>query len=166
VNGRLVGGFLVLIALVAGAAVYWTQVYAFYRPASFAPGAEILLTPIESRVPEPIIVADLEGTEKTSSPLGFKACFTTPLSQAMLSETYAAYPEATPTVAPAWFDCYDAAAIGQAIEAGEALAFLSEAEISPQIDRVVAVFPDGRAFAWHQVRPGVAEGLLPTEAEE
>ena len=43
------------------------------------------------------------------------------------------------------------AAIGAALESGEALAFLSEPEIHPGVDRVVAVFPDGRAFAWHQL---------------
>ena len=38
-------------------------------------------------------------------------------------------------------------------ERGEALAFLSQAGIAPQIDRVVAVSPDGRAYAWHQIAP-------------
>ena len=80
-----------------------------------------------------------------------------PLTQAMLSETYMAYEGATPTVAPGWFGCFDAQAIGAALERGEALAFLSEAGIAPKIDRVVAVFPDGRAFAWHQVSPQAEE---------
>jgi hypothetical protein len=31
------------------------------------------------------------------------------------------------------------------------LAFLSQADISKGVDRVVAVFADGRAFAWHQL---------------
>ena len=46
-----------------------------------------------------------------------------------------------------------AARIGEALEKGEAIAFLSQANIAPQIDRVVAVFPDGRAYAWHQLSP-------------
>ena len=41
---------------------------------------------------------------------------------------------------------------------GEALAFLSQSDIAPDVDRVVAVFADGRAFAWHQFRPGALEG--------
>jgi hypothetical protein len=57
-----------------------------------------------------------------------------------------------PLNAPAAFPCFDAAAIGAALESGEALAFLSEPEIHPGVDRVVAVFADGRAFAWHQLR--------------
>lgn len=152
-NGKIVAGGIVLTGLVAGVAMYWLQVYAFYRPVSFAPGAEILLTPIVGNTPEAIVVADVQGIDADSSPLRFRACFTTPLSLAMLTETYQIYDAAEPTVAPGWFDCFDAAAIGSALESGEALAFLSQAAIAPQVDRVVAVFPDGRAYAWHQLHP-------------
>ena len=31
------------------------------------------------------------------------------------------------------------------------VAFLSVADITRGVDRVVAVFPDGQAFAWHQL---------------
>jgi hypothetical protein len=159
VNGKIVGGGLLVIGAVAGIALYYLEVYAYYQPVAFVPGAEILLTTLQSRTPEAIVVDDLQGTEKTSSPLGFRACFTTPLSQAMLTETYAPYAKAEPTIAPPWFDCFDAAQIGAALERGEALAFLSVADIAPQIDRVVAVFGDGRAYAWHQVKEGTAQGL-------
>ncbi len=158
-NGKIVGGFLVVTALVAGIAMYWLQVYAFYEPVSFTPGDEIRLTPIESPVPEAIVVEDVQGIDATSSPLRFRACFTTPLTHAMLTETYRAYPAAAPTIAPGWFDCFDANAIGAALEKGEALAFLSQENIAPKIDRVVAVFPDGRAYAWHQVQPETPEGI-------
>jgi hypothetical protein len=145
----------VLIGLVAGVAMYWLQVYAFYDEARFTPGAEITLVPIDSDTPEAIVVADLEGIDATSSPLRFRACFTTPLTQATLTETYRIYDAPTPLTAPGWFDCFDAEAIGAALERGEALAFLSQAEIAVGVDRVVAVFPDGRAFAWHQLAPEV-----------
>ena len=152
-NGKIVAGGIVLTGVVAGVAMYWLQVHAFYEPAFFAPGAEILLTPIVGSDPEAIVVSDVQGIDADSSPLRFRACFTTPLSLAMLTETYQVYAAAEPTIAPGWFDCFDAAAIGLALTSGEALAFLSEAAIHPQVDRVVAVFPDGRAFAWHQLKP-------------
>jgi hypothetical protein len=76
----------------------------------------------------------------------------------MLTETYRAYQGATPLNAPSWFDCFDATEIGAALENGQALAFLSQSNIAPDVDRVVAVFADGRAFAWHQFRPGALEG--------
>ena len=150
-NGKLVAGGIVLTGLVAGIAMYWLQVYAFYEPVSFTPGTEITLVPLEGAVPEAIVVENIEGIDADSSPLRFRACFTTPLTQATLTETYQLYDRPTPLTAPGWFDCFDADAIGEALERGEALAFLSQANISKGVDRVVAVFPDGRAFAWHQL---------------
>ena len=152
-NGKIVGGFIVLVAAVAGIAMYWLQEYAFYQPASFQPGNEIKLTLIESGLSEPILAEGVEGIDADSSPLRFRACFHTPLSQAMLTETYKMYDKAVPLNAPSWFGCFDAARIGEALEKGEAIAFLSQANIAPQVDRVVAVFPDGRAYAWHQLSP-------------
>ncbi|MBD1203727.1 MAG: histidine kinase [Rhodobacteraceae bacterium] len=150
-NGKIVGGLIVLIGAVAGIAMYWLQVYAFYEEVAFEPGTEIRLTLIEGGVAEPIIAEEVTGIDSDSSPIRFRACFRTPMTQAMLTETYRMYPEAVPNVAPGWFDCFDAQAIGAALEKGEAIAFLSEANIHPGVDRVVAVFPDGRAFAWHQL---------------
>lgn len=157
-NGKIVAGGIVGFTAVAGVAMYWLQVYAFYEPARFVPGAEIVLTPIDSGTPEPILAEAVEGIDGTSSPLRFRACFRTPLSQAMLSETYLAYEGATPLTGPSWFDCFDAMAIGAALDSGEALAFLSQSDVAPDVDRVVAVFADGRAYAWHQFRPGALEG--------
>jgi hypothetical protein len=149
--GRIAAGFLVVIAAIGGAAMWYLQVYAFYEPVAFQPGQEIRLTPIMGSMPEPILAEDVSGIDSESSPIRFRACFTTPLSLAMLSETYVSYDRPEPLVAPGWFDCFDAQAIGTALERGEALAFLSEAQIHPGVDRVVAVFPDGRAFGWHQL---------------
>lgn len=157
-KGKLVGGFIVFVALATGIAVYWLQEYAYYHEAAFNPGAEILLTPIESDQPEVILAQNVQGIDAESSPLRFRACFATPLTQGMLTETYRAYEGAEPLNAPSWFDCFDAAAIGAALESGEALAFLSQEGIAPDVDRVVAVFADGRAYAWQQFRPGALEG--------
>ena len=69
----------------------------------------------------------------------------------MLTETFVPYEEATPLTAPGWFDCFDAVQIGADIEQGNALAFLGERNIKDGVDRVVAIYPDGRGFAWHQL---------------
>ncbi len=150
-NGKLIVGFLVVTALLAGAAIYYLQVYAYYervQPASAA--AVIRLTPVAG-TPEPMLTADFEGIDADSSPLRFRGCFTTPMSLAMLSETYEVYEKPTPLIAPSWFSCFDAGRIGADLEAGTALAFLSEKNIHPGVDRVVAVYPDGRAYAWQQL---------------
>ena len=150
-NGKFVGGGIVIAAALAGAGIWYAQVYAYYKPANFQPGAEIALTPILGNAPEVILADHIEGIDSDSSPLRFRACFHTPLSQAMLTETYKVYDKATPLIAPSWFDCFDAEKITTALETGEAIAFLSVADITRGVDRVVAVFPDGRAFAWHQL---------------
>jgi hypothetical protein len=162
VNGKVVAGFIVLIALIAGIGGYWLQEYAFYADVTFKPGQEITLTPISSDTPETIPVKDMKGIDATSSPLRFRACFTSVVSLATLTETYKVYPGATPLNAPSWFSCFDAGKIADALATGEAVAFLSQANVIPntdkvEVDRVVAVFPDGRAFAWNQLAPGVEQ---------
>lgn len=156
-SGKILGGFIVLISLISGIAIYWLQVYAFYEPVTFTPGAEIRLVPLDRDEPEVIVVENIEGIDATSSPMRFRACFTTPLSQAMLTETYRVYENPVPLVGPGWFDCFDAEVIGRALERGEAIAFLSEKEIARGVDRVVAVFGDGRAYAWHQLNGSLEE---------
>ena len=72
-KGKLVGGFIVFVALATGIAVYWLQEYAYYHEAAFNPGAEILLTPIESDQPEVILAQNVQGIDAESSPLRFRA---------------------------------------------------------------------------------------------
>lgn len=149
--GKLIGGGIVVLSLLAGVALYWTQEYAYFHPAKFEPGAEIQLTPIIGDMPEVIVADNVQGVDSDSSPIRFRACFHTPLSQGMLTETYKVYDKAEPLVGPSWFDCFDAGKIDAALKTGEAIAFLSVQDIVPGVDRVVAVFPDGNAYAWHQL---------------
>ena len=153
--GKLVGGAIVLVALIAGAAVYYLQVFHFYDEVS-EEGVEIRLTGLDGTV-EPMLADGVRAIDATSSPLRFRACFSTPESLALLTESYEITDEAVPLVAPGWFDCFDADAIGAALENGEAIAFMGERGIADGVDRVVAVYPDGRAFAWHQLNEKYAD---------
>ncbi|MDP3860355.1 MAG: DUF6446 family protein [Phaeovulum sp.] len=151
-NGKAVGLILVISALMTGAAVWYLQVYGYYDPIpASAPAAEVRLTSLVTGQPEKIIAAGFQGIDADSSPLRFRACFTTPLGLAVATESFKVYDAATPLNAPGWFDCFNAARIGGDLEAGRAVAFLSVADITPGIDRVVAIYPDGRAYAWHQL---------------
>ena len=156
-KGNIVVSGIVLTAAIAGAFVYYTQVYAYYTPVTFTPGAEILLTPIVSATPEAIIADNLMGIDADSSPLRFRACFHSDADLSTLTEAFQTYDRADPLIAPSWFTCFDAARIGAALETGEAVAFLGQAGIAPQVDRVIAVFPDGSAYAWHQLQPETGE---------
>ena len=161
-NGKIAAGSIVVIAALVGGAVWYLQTYAFYAQVKFTPGAEIVLTPITSDQPEPIVVKDVQGIDSDSSPLRYRACFTTLMTLATLTEGYKVYDGATPLYAPNWFSCFDAEKIGAAILTGQAVAFLGQKNIVPnqdnvEIDRVIAVFPDGRAFAWNQLAPGTEQ---------
>lgn len=162
--GRIAVGFIVLTAVIGGAALWYTAEHAFYEPVVFTPGAEIRLVPLAGDQPEPILVEGVEGTDAESSPIKFRACFKTPLSLAMLTETYRPYENAVPLIAPTSFPCFDAEAIGAALQTGDAVAFLSEPGIHPGVDRVVAVFQDGRAYAWHQLQP--EKVILPASGQD
>jgi hypothetical protein len=164
--GRVAVAVIMLAAALGGAFLWYTAERAFYEPVAFTPGAEIRLVPLIGDQPEAIVVNGIEGTDAESSPIKFRACFTTPLTLAMLSETYRPYDGAVPLNAPADFACFDAAALGAALESGEALAFLSEPNITYGIDRVVAVTGDGRGFAWHQINACGAEVFAGRPAPE
>jgi len=140
-----------MIALLAGAAMYYLQVYHFYEPVEATGTDDVQLTNLVTGAPEPVLYNAFEGIDANSSPIRYRACFTTPMSHAILTETFVAYEGAAPLTAPRWFDCFDAKAIGAALEDGRALAFLGQENILYGIDRVVAITEDGRGFAWQQI---------------
>ncbi|GGE10137.1 hypothetical protein SAMN05421774_102236 [Gemmobacter megaterium] len=144
-TGRIAAIAIVLSAIVAGAAMYWMQVYAFYDR---LPETTVLRVSTETGV-QPLSLAAFEGIDANSSPLRFRAC----ARLAEMTEVAHALPatDPDPLTAPGWFGCFDAEAIGTAIKRGEATAYLSEREIHRGVDRLIAVFPDGRAYAWHQL---------------
>jgi hypothetical protein len=137
-----------LSGLLAGGFMYYLQVYGFYEAA--AP-EEVTLVSLVSEQPEPIIADGLTAIDADSSPIRFRACFTTPMSFALLSETYVPVEGASPRNAPGWFDCFDAAAIGAEIEAGTALTFLGAKNVEYGVDRIVAITEDGRGYIWHEL---------------
>ena len=149
--GKLIVGAIVIVSAIAGGFLWYTAERAYYTPVAFQPGAEIRLVPLTSDQPEAIIVNGIEGIDADSSPLKFRACFITPMTVAMLTESYRIYEKPTPLFAPRWFSCFDAQAIGEDLETGKAVAILSDENIKPGVDRVVAVYPDGRAYAWQQL---------------
>jgi len=148
--GKVLSIGILAAALIAGVAMYYLQVYHFYekvRPASGGGTVTMRIT-LASGETRTLPVRDFEGIDADSSPIRFRACFRTELPPGADPVAYGA---AEPLNAPGWFDCFDAGAIGAALQDGSARAYLSEAHITYGIDRVIAVYPDGRAFAWHQI---------------
>ncbi|MEO0678157.1 MAG: DUF6446 family protein, partial [Pseudomonadota bacterium] len=147
-SGKIISVLLALVTLAVGGGVYYAQVYGFYYDVA---EAEVRLTSLASTAPEPIEIESFEAIDADSSPIRYRACFTTPTPLTTLSETFEVFEDAEPLTAPGWFDCFDAEAIGAAIRAGEAVAFTGTRNLEYGIDRVVAVTASGQGFVWHQV---------------
>lgn len=115
-----------------------------YQPVT----TQIRLLPYIGDTSEVINANDLNAVANTADPLSFHGCFKTQLSYGLLTETYQTHDRPTPKSES--LSCFDAAQVQADLNAGNALAFVGEKNIHPSIDRVVAVYEDGRAFAWHQ----------------
>ncbi|MEM1101023.1 MAG: DUF6446 family protein [Pseudomonadota bacterium] len=146
--GKIIAVLLALVTLGVGGGVYYAQVYGFYYDVE---DATVELTSLSSQQPEPILTEGLEAIDADSSPIRFRACFTTPTSLATFTETYEIFDAAEPLTAPGWFDCFDAESIGAALDAGTAIAFTGTRNLEYGIDRVVAITEAGQGFVWHQV---------------
>ena len=146
-------------AMLAAVVMYYQLVYAGYAELTQAEVGEIQLLSVVTGAPEPILsenvmaIDTVEEGVRISGAISFRACFETPSSQAMLTETYQIAENAVPLNAPSWFECFNAQDIGAAIEDGNAIPFMSEENISYGVDRIVAILPDGRGFVWHQLNP-------------
>jgi hypothetical protein len=97
---------------------------------------------------ELIEVQGLKAVAVSSDPTTFRGCFKAGLSYGFLTETYQIYE--APKPAASAHPCFDADQLQADLDTGHALAFVGEQDIHPGIDRVVAIYDDGRAYAWHQ----------------
>ncbi|GFE65952.1 DUF6446 family protein [Litoreibacter roseus] len=150
-NGKVIASLIVLMAVIAGGWMYYLQVYAFYETVAAETMGDVELVSVTSEMPEAILATDVTAIDADSSPIRFRACFVTPMSQALLTESYVLYDDPVPLTAPDWFECFDAQSIGDALADGTALAFTGEENIAYGVDRVVAIFEDGRGYIWHQL---------------
>ncbi|MDT0682615.1 DUF6446 family protein [Roseicyclus sp. F158] len=146
-NGKVLGMIIIAAAALVGAGVWWTAEYAYFEPVE---DARIELTRVDGTV-EPILAENVEAIDRETSPISYRACFETSQSDAMLTETYEIYAGAEPLNASRGFACFDADAIGEALEQETAIAYLGRRDIEYGIDRVVAITEDGRGYAWNQI---------------
>ncbi len=150
-TGKILAGVIVAAALLAGAAIYYLQVYAFYERLAPTGPNDVQLTARATGTPEPLAHTGFQAIDAESSPIRYRACFHTDLDPETLAARFTPYADPVPLEAPGWFDCFDAGAIGAALEAGRARAFLGQENIRYGIDRVVAITGAGDGYAWHQI---------------
>ena len=150
-NGKYLAGGIVVLGVIFGAAIYYLQIYGFYRTVPATGALDVQMLVQETGVSEPVEHSDFQAIDADSSPIRYRSCFTTPLGLDAARARYVAAPKALPRNAPGWFDCFDAAAIGAALEAGTADTFISLKNIAYGVDRVVAITADGHGFSWHEL---------------
>ena len=150
-SGKLVAGAIVMVALAAGALLYYLQIYGFYVEVPAQGRDDVVLVNLVTEEPEPILHDNFRAIDADSSPIRYRACFETSHSLAMLTETYVMVDPTPPRNAPGWFDCFDAEAIAAEIKDGTALTFLSQKNVAYGVDRIVAVTDDGRGYVWHEL---------------
>ncbi|MFP7673523.1 DUF6446 family protein [Marivita sp. S0852] len=149
-TGKIAGLTILVSALIAGVAMYYLQVYAFYDEVTPTGVDDVQITTLQG-VQEVILYEDFQAIDADSSPIRYRACFTTQTPLSTLLATYEAYPGAAPRTAPGWFDCFDAEALGEEIRSGRAHVFTGQRNLEFGIDRVVAITDDGRGYIWHEV---------------
>ena len=149
--GRIAILAILLCALLAGGSLWYLQVYGYYDRVTPTPGQDVAMVPLGESAAVPVAYADFQAIDADSSPIRYRACFTTTQDLPALEATFEPYPRAEPLNAPFWFDCFDAEEIGTALEEGTARAFLGGKNVHYGVDRVLAVMPDGRGFIWHQL---------------
>ena len=93
-------------------------------------------------------IFNYQGIDSESSGLKLRECFVVDSSDDI---DLPAYDKPTPLTAPFWFKCFNAEKITKDLEEGKASAFLLEKEQFDGIDKVLAVYPDGRSYLWRQL---------------
>lgn len=143
-NGRIPGLLILAAAVAAGAGVWYAQEYGFYDQVD---PASVELVVMRNGASTPLEVDAVQAIDASSSPIRWRACFQL---LAPLPDGAEPFAKPTPLVGPGWFSCFDAGQIQADLTSGAATAYLSQPEIRPDVDRVIAVYPDGRGFGWHQ----------------
>ena len=145
-SGKVIVIGLLAFAVLFGAGLFYTQNYAYYDTTDGRPAIEVQ--------GEDVPVEDYRGIDAASSGLKRRGCFTVDPA-AFDGVPRAGAPE--PLTPPFWFDCFEPEQIAQDLAAGEAQAFVAAENELDGIDRIVAVYPDGRAYEWRQLNEKFAD---------
>jgi hypothetical protein len=139
-TGRVLLVGMGLGLVVFAAALWWFQTRAWYDEVTGVDTVEV--------AGRAMPVSDWRGIDAASSPIKLRACFR--VEPGALADAPAA-DAPTPLIAPEWFGCFDAGALTAALAAGEARAVRAAAGEFEATERLIAIYPDGRAYMWRQL---------------
>ncbi|MCF6305724.1 MAG: DUF6446 family protein [Rhodobacteraceae bacterium] len=121
-------------------ALYLTQIYGFYQKVNDLPSIMV-----EGRE---VAVDNYVGLDADSSGLKLRGCFNVDPAE---FDGVTLHNAAIPLGTPKWFDCYDPAQIHADIKSGASIAYSVAVNELDGLDRIVVVYPDGRAYQWRQI---------------
>jgi hypothetical protein len=145
-SGKIIVLVLVIFTVIFGGGLWYSQNVAFY----------VRVTDVDTIQVQgqSLLVVKYDGIDADTSPLKLRACFR--LRDGMAPDALAYFPraaDATPLVAPSWFDCFDAPTLQAGIDAGPLRPVLAAQNEPWGFDRIVATWPDGRGVMWRQMNP-------------
>ncbi|MEX0969743.1 MAG: DUF6446 family protein [Paracoccaceae bacterium] len=139
-NGRVFVMLLLVFTAAFAGWLWYAQVYAKYEV------TDGMATVLAGGTERP--VDGYLGIDSVTSPLKRRGCFTVDPA-AFVDLPTAEQP--TPLSAPGWFACFNFAELTLDIEAGRATAYLAAQLERNAADRIIAIYPDGRAYEWRQL---------------
>ena len=77
-TGKILSLMIVVCAVVAGVALYYLQVYAYYEEVVPTGEGDVRMTAMATGEPEAIAYDGFEGIDADSSPIRYRACFWPP----------------------------------------------------------------------------------------
>jgi hypothetical protein len=147
-SGNIFVVLLISFSLIFGLTLWYFQNYAYYEKNSLN---NMTMTLSNSGSEEPVKFNNIQSINSQTSPLKFRSCFKLKSSSSNSLDKYLPYEKATPLRAPRWFKCFNVEKITSDLKLGLAKSYLSKENIEFGIDRVIAVYPNGLAFSWHQI---------------
>lgn len=107
---------------------------------------QVRLLPVTGGEAQKLMVQNMQATGQGAE---FHACFELSMSLGFLSETYQIAETALPVSLNDTLACFDAARIADDVATGAAMALKAQ-QGDGAANRVIAVYNDGRAYAWQQ----------------
>ena len=147
-KGNIFVILLLSFTLLFGATLWYFQNYAYYER-NDVNDMTITLMGTGSKIN--VELDEIKSINSSTSPLKFRSCLRINNQALETIENYLPYSEGIPLRAPNWFKCFNVKNITNDLQSGKAMAYLSEANIEYGIDRVLAIYPNGEAYAWHQI---------------
>ncbi len=135
--GKLAVLLILGAALAMGAGLYYAQTRGYYA----AIEGPVTLTLETDTGLVAIPATEVQAIASNASPLGFRACFAHGLDLAAAVTDLAPIPaiDPAPTIAPPWFDCFDAGAVDALIGSEAARSFVAYKNVAFGVDRLVTL---------------------------